>query len=1101
MKQNFTRILLTICFLSSTPFMFSQTKKEVNDITKNYDLNKLKSLSKQYEKSFYKEKQKALEMATIKGWRIKYTDDKGSNYELMKVDERGEPIYYQTHNSDAALSTRTNFLHNGGGLGLNIEGQGMIAYVWDQGLARSTHQEYDGIGGENRFSIGDGTTTLNFHGAHVTGTIIASGVDPEAKGMAPQAKAIGHDWNNDDSEITAAAANGMLLSNHSYGVPPDGTGVPDWLMGAYSSGSRTMDEIMYNAPYYLNVTSAGNSGNDNTSNGNPLEGNSTFDKLTVWGTSKNNLVIGNAQDATIDASTGNLLSVVINSGSSEGPTDDLRIKPDIAGNGTSLLSTYESSDNAYARISGTSMSSPNVMGSLLLLQQYYNSLYGSFMKSATLKGLALHTADDQGLTGPDAVWGWGLLNTKKAAETINNSGLTSEIKELELSEGETYTYTVTSDTTNPLIASISWTDLPGNIASGTANDGTPVLVNDLDIRVTQNSNTFEPWKLTGVNSNIKGDNTVDPYERIEIDGASGEYTITVTHKGTLSGGPQKFSLVVTGIDSDFRITTSSTSLTQCSNLDAVYNFNYEQLQNTTTSFSIQNLPTGLSSSFSLNSLSASGNFSLTISDLDNVDAGTYQFNVVADNGEETETKTVELIVFKTSFSDYPISIISPVNQEREILFPEIDLLWNENINAESYYVEISENPSFTNIVSSGMKSEPSFTTNNLSINTIYYWRVKPSNRCADGDFSETFSFQTLGGENCDNTYTARTFTNAQISSTGDNPAYVGINISDNLLISRLIVNTTITHTAVNELTVFLQEPSSLGSNNTFLLEQACNDLDNISNVTFDDTGSVLACGTSDPAISGTIIPTESLRSSIGKMSQGTWFLAASYNSASVETGQIDDVSITVCTSEANTSTPVFVNNGINVVANGSYTFQTTDIEASSTTETAAQQLYTIIALPSVGNIILNSTNVSIGDTFTQEDVNLGNVAFINTETALFSDSFKVDITNAINGWLPNQNISLVATSLSSPSFDLANFSVYPNPSNGVINVKFQTENNTRISLELFDLTGRRVYNSIFESAETVFDNSVNIGNVANGIYLLKATQGNRSTTKRIIISK
>jgi len=51
------------------------------------------------------------------------------------------------------------------------------------------------------------------------------------------------------------------------------------------------------------------------------------------------------------------------------------------------------------------------------------------------------------------------------------------------------------------------------------------------------------------------------------------------------------------------------------------------------------------------------------------------------------------------------------------------------------------------------------------------------------------------------------------------------------------------------------------------------------------------------------------------------------------------------------------------------------------------------------------------------------------------------------------------------------------------------------------LQGRRVYNASFNSSQSLFDESVSVGNIANGIYLLKTIQGNRSTTKRIIISK
>ncbi|CAM1358086.1 Peptidase S8 [Tenacibaculum litopenaei] len=547
--KYFKSLVVTGAFIGLTfqAQLQAQTKGEVEQIRRGYNLTKLESLKQDLLESASNERKQALRLAKQNGWETKFTTKDGRVLELQRVVD-GKPIYYTTFNVDAAKSTRTNHLHSGGSLGLNLMGQGMTAHVWDGGLARTTHQEYDGAGGNNRFSIGDGTSTQNFHAAHVTGTIIASGVVANAKGMAPHAKAVGYDWNNDTSEATTAAANGMLVSNHSYGYATRNqfgqVQLPQHFFGGYITVSRTWDEIMFNAPNYLMVVAAGNDGNDNTANNNPT-GGSGWDKLTGHATSKNNLVVANAQDANVDPS-GNLVSVSINSSSSEGPTDDFRIKPDITGNGTGVYSTYASSDTAYNSITGTSMASPNVTGSLVLLQQHYKASQSSFMKAATLKGLALHTADDAGASGPDAVFGWGLLNTKKAAQVITQKGNQSKIDELTLNAGQTYTITVNSDGTNPLLASISWTDRPGT-ANTTVNSTTPVLVNDLDIRVSKAGTTYLPYKLTGPTTNAKQDNNVDPYERVDVSGASGTYTITVTHKGTLTGGSQNFSLIVTGI--------------------------------------------------------------------------------------------------------------------------------------------------------------------------------------------------------------------------------------------------------------------------------------------------------------------------------------------------------------------------------------------------------------------------------------------------------------------------------------------------------------------------------------------------------------------------
>ncbi|MGK4566632.1 S8 family serine peptidase [Flavobacterium sp. 3HN19-14] len=160
-------------------------------------------------------------------------------------------------------------------------------------------------------TMSPGPTDNNFHSTHVTGTVVAGGADPEAKGMAPMATARTFNWTNDTSEALSEVQGGMLLSNHSYGVPS--TSAPDWYMGAYTDEARDWDEIAYASPYYLMVASAGNNGQD----ANPSPTTQGYDKLTGNKVSKNNLVVANAQDANIDAS-GNLISVAINTTSSQG---------------------------------------------------------------------------------------------------------------------------------------------------------------------------------------------------------------------------------------------------------------------------------------------------------------------------------------------------------------------------------------------------------------------------------------------------------------------------------------------------------------------------------------------------------------------------------------------------------------------------------------------------------------------------------------------------------------------------------------------------------------------------------------------------------------
>lgn len=547
--MQFIKFTLVLILFSLSFQAFSQTKAQVQQIIKNYDLEEIAKMASETEELQNKQLAKARELASINNWPLTFVDENGSYHALMRVTDDNKPVYYKTSNVNAAKSSRAKWLHNGGGLGLNIEGQDMTVHVWDGGLARATHNEFtDGGGSPTRIVAGDPGEPTHEHATHVTGTIIAYGSSASAKGMAPKATAISYDWFGDLTEVTIESSNGMLISNHSYG--PALEDLADWEIGAYTMSSRTWDKIMYNAPYYLMVSAAGNDGNDNTSNGEPLDGNSSYDKLDPDSTNKNGLVVANGFDLSINSNGEVVGSINLDSSSSEGPTDDYRVKPDITGNGTAVYSCTDASDNSYASWYGTSMASPNVAGSILLLQQLYNQVNSSFMLSSTARGLALHNADDGGMVGPDSRYGWGYMNTKKAAECILNNGSTAEVREFVLEEGGTYSIQVTSDNTNPLLASICWTDKhSNNINTGTANLFLPPLESDLDLRLTKGGTTYEPWKLTGVATNAKGDNIVDNFERVDINGASGTYTLTITHKGSLADSQQKYSLILTGITS------------------------------------------------------------------------------------------------------------------------------------------------------------------------------------------------------------------------------------------------------------------------------------------------------------------------------------------------------------------------------------------------------------------------------------------------------------------------------------------------------------------------------------------------------------------------
>jgi hypothetical protein len=506
----------------------------------------------------------------------------------------GTPLFYGNLSLEMNEKSRTNSFHNGE-IATDIQGQNMVIGVWDSGSALLTHQELSG-----RVIPLDQPDGLGKHSTLILGNLISSGIKSKAQGMAPKAQALMADWGRDKIEVTHEAANGMLVSNHSYGILPDR--VPDWYFGAYIKVARDWDNIMYFAPYYLMVVAAGNA-QQTQDNAMPVFVDTTqsYDLMLGFATCKNNLTVASAE-MEIDAH-GKLTNASVAAYSSFGPLDDGRIKPDISAMGSKVYTTANSGNKEYTTATGTSMAATAVSGTATLLQQYHEHLYGGFLKSATVKGVLLHGADDVNEPGPDYKMGWGMLNASNSGNIIKNKNYSSLVEETQIQNDEELTYTVTSNGKEPLMVSISWTDPEGNfINSGNINDATPSLSNDLDLVVSQGNQEYLPYVLNPKKANLPAtqeNNSVDVFEKIDIPQAQGEYTISVRHKGSLQTGAQPLTLIVTGVKfnecqavvpTDFNVNTlndTSILLNWYGNDDTHYEVRYRKMG--TTSWEQQNI--------------------------------------------------------------------------------------------------------------------------------------------------------------------------------------------------------------------------------------------------------------------------------------------------------------------------------------------------------------------------------------------------------------------------------------------------------------------------------------------------------------------------------
>jgi len=172
-----------------------------------------------------------------------------------------------------------------------------------------------------------------------------------------------------------------------------------------------------------------------------------------------------------------------------------------------------------------------------------------------------HTTDEAETIGPDYKTGWGLLNTQRAAELVqddSDEGGKQFIKETVLNNGDYIEFPVTALGGEALKISIGWTDPAGTPPPLGVDPTDLMLVNDLDLRVIDSSGaTNFPWIVNPVSpasAATTGDNFRDNTEQAVISNPTAQeiYTVRITHKGNLvddTGGvsEQTVAIILSGI--------------------------------------------------------------------------------------------------------------------------------------------------------------------------------------------------------------------------------------------------------------------------------------------------------------------------------------------------------------------------------------------------------------------------------------------------------------------------------------------------------------------------------------------------------------------------
>ena len=125
--------------------------------------------------------------------------------------------------------------------------------------------------------------------------------------------------------------------------------------------------------------------------------------------------------------------------------------------------------------------------------------------------------------------------------------------------------------------------------------------------------------------------------------------------------------------------------------------------------------------------------------------------------------------------------------------------------------------------------------------------------------------------------------------------------------------------------------------------------------------------------------------------------------------------------------------------------------------------------------------------FDGEDIN-------GTWNLVFVDFYNGD-TGVVNEW----SLELcVDGGLSVVENNLESLSIYPNPNNGEFNIGFNPKSGEDITIGVYDIRGRSIYNKVYTSVSR-FEEVIQLNNAQSGVYMLTISDGAQKVTKKIVV--
>jgi subtilisin-like proprotein convertase family protein len=514
---------------------------------------------------------------------------------------------------------------------------------------------------------------------------------------------------------------------------------------------------------------------------------------------------------------------------------------------------------------------------------------------------------------------------------------------------------------------------------------------------------------------------------------------------------------------------------------------------------VDGLPKGAKANFSNDEINAGENATLSVDLKDVIVGGNFTLKIRSVAGSDTIYRDVAFATIYSNFDD--MALVSPKDGETGLgTLPSFE--WKASAQAVAYDFELATSPTFD--LNSTIYQKDKITTNKvtapitLNENTPYYWRVKASNACRNGEFITPNSFATLI-QNCQVAVKIEKISiNTQKNVYESTANVLESGKASDINVLSLVGN----HESIGDLVIKLENPSGKSAT---LFNKQCGAIDVDFKLNFDDEAATgINCSTLKNNFS--YKPTSPLSVFKDEEIKGTWKLKIE-DTKTGDAGQLLGWNLRFCFAGA-VVPPTLIKNDTLRVKKGTRRYIDTKTLSFKDDKTPDNKLiYTLVTEPTNGFVDkFTTTKVPVGGTFTQEELNNGTIiAYYNSPAKdQNTDFFMFVVTDGDGGFVGTLRYNIIrdenAPAVSTQNADISQaVSVYPNPTDNLFRVDVNLSSASSVMLSLCNMHGQIVARQHFEqnNIQTVFETSA----LPSGVYHLKINTPQGSATKKVIIQR